>query len=208
MRLLYVPSALFVRGNAAATAANIAAHEPLFRLGILCSLIGGVVWLFVPLSLYRLLKDIDHGLAVIMVIVGGVMQTPLYVINTMTDAAALLFVRGADFLSAFSAPQREALALLFLRLHHHLDVAAAIFSGLWLIPLGLLVYRSRFLPRLIGIWLIAGCFAWLAFCVAGLMFPGSEDKVFSMAQPIVFGEVVFMLWLVIMGARERPVTVA
>src|SRR5205085_9562386 len=110
--------------------------------------------------------------------------------NTGTDAAALLFARGADFLSSFSMPQRQAMALVFLRVHHQLDIAAAIFSGLWLIPLGLLVYRSRFLPRLIGVWLIAGCVGWLALCAAGILFPGSEDRVFSLCQPLFFGEVV------------------
>jgi len=82
VRLLYIPSALFVTGHAAATAANIAAHEPLFRWGIFCYLLGGVLWLFVPLALYRLFSGVDKTLAVLMVILGALMQTPLYVINT------------------------------------------------------------------------------------------------------------------------------
>jgi hypothetical protein len=143
-----------------------------------------------------------------MVILGSLMQTPIYVVNTGTDMGALIFARGADFLSTFSTPQRQAMTMVFLRVHHQLDLAVAIFSGLWLIPLGLLVYRSRFLPRFIGVWLIAGCFAWLAFCAAGILFPGSEDKVFSLAQPAFFGEVVIMLWLLIVGARERPLALA
>ena len=208
VRLLYVPQALFVHGNAAATAGNIAAHDSLFRLGILCYLAGGVIWLFVPLALYRLLDGVDHTLAVVMVILGSLMQTPIYVINTVTDAAALMFARGADFLSVFDKPQRDAFAMLFLRLHHHLDVANAVFAGIWLIPLGLLVYRSRFLPRFLGVWLIFGCFAWLAFCVVGLLSPGNEDKVFTYGQLFTFGEVATMLWLVIMGAKERSPSAA
>jgi hypothetical protein len=127
-----------------------------------------------------------------MVILGSLMQTPAYVINTATDAAALLLVHSDP-----------AMAMLFLRLHHDLDVANAIFAGVWLIPFGLLVYRSRFLPRFLGVWLILGCFGWLAFCVAGILFPGSEDKVFSYGQPVFFGEVVTMFWLVIVGARDH-----
>jgi len=128
VRLLYIPEALFVHGNAAATANNIAAHVSLFRLGIVCYLVGGVLWLFVPLALYRLLKSVDQTLAVVMVILGSLMQTPTFVMNTVTDAAALLLVRGSDFLSVFDKPQRDALAMLFLGLHHHVDVANAIFG--------------------------------------------------------------------------------
>ena len=202
VRLLYIPKVLFVRGDAAATAANIAAHESLFRLGILSYLVAGAIWLFVPLALYRLLKDVDRTLAVIMVILGSLMQAPTYLFNTATDAAALMFARGAAFLSAFDKPQREALTLLCIRIHHHLDVATAIYAGLWLIPFGLLVYRSRFLPRFLGVWLMVGCLGWLAFCVLGLLLPGSEDKVFTWGQPVMFGEVVAMLWLTIIGARQ------
>jgi len=202
VRLLYIPKALFVHGNAAATANNIAAHESLFRLGIVCYLVGGTLWLFVPLALYRLLKGVDQTLAVVMVILGGLMQTPTYVINTVTDAAALLFARGADFLSVFDKPRRDAFVMLFLNLHHELDLATLIFAGLWLLPFGLLVYRSRFLPRFLGVWLMLGCFVWLAFSITGLLFPGTEDKIFTYGQPLMFGEVAVMLWLVIMGARE------
>src|SRR5215813_14002476 len=95
VRLGYIPKALFVHGNATATANNIAAHEMLFRWGIVCYLLGGVLWLFVPLALYRLLKEVDHTLAVTMVILGSLMQTPIFVINTVTDAATLLLVRDA-----------------------------------------------------------------------------------------------------------------
>jgi hypothetical protein len=203
VRLMYIPTRLFVHGNAAATASNIAAHESLFRLGIVSEPLAGALWLFVPLALYRLLKEVDQTLAVLMVILGALMQVPLFFFNTMTDVAALLLVRGADFLSVIDRPQREALAMLFLRLHHHVDLANAMFWGLWLLPLGLLVYRSRFLPRFLGVWLMMACFAWLAFSVTGLLLPEYEDKVFSIGQPLVWGEIATMLWLAIMGAKRR-----
>src|SRR5882672_5331141 len=101
VRLLYIPSALIVDGNAAATANNIAAHELLFRLGIVSSLVSAVLWLFVTLALYRLLKRVDQALAALMVILGSLMQVPIFFINSLTDAASLLFVRGGDFLSVF-----------------------------------------------------------------------------------------------------------
>src|SRR5438874_1356073 len=104
VRLMYIPNALFVHGNAAATANNIAAHESLFRLGIVSSLLGSALWIFVPLALYRLLKGVDQGLAVLMVILGSLMQVPIFFVNSLTDVAALLFARGADFMSVVDKP--------------------------------------------------------------------------------------------------------
>jgi hypothetical protein len=205
LRLIYIPEKLFVAGNAAATAANIAAHETLFRLGILSDLFGSVLFLFVTLALYRLLDRVNHALAVVMVILGGLMITPIFFLNTMNDAGALWFARGADFLSVFDARQREALAFLFVRLHHHGILANEIFWGLWLVPFGILVYQSRFLPRILGAWLVVACFGWLAIACAGLLFPAWEDKVYDWAQPATLGEVLTILWLAIVGAREpRP----
>ena len=208
VRLIYIPNALIVDGNAAATANNIAGHGLLFRLGLVSSLLASVLWIFVTLALYRLLKGVDQALAVLMVILGSLMQVPIFFFNTANDVAALLFARGADFLSVFDKPQREAFAMLFLKLHHHLDLANAMFWGLWLLPFGLLVYRSRFLPRFLGVWLVVGCFAYLALSFSGLLFPGREDKVFTIGQPFMWGEVVTMLWLVIMGANEQRLAAA
>ncbi len=208
VRLLYIPDKLFVYGNATATANNIAAHELLFRLGIVSYLVASALWIFVPLALYRLLKGVDQGLAILMVILGSLMQVPIFFVNMVNDAAALLFARGADFLSVFDKPQRDAFAMLFLNLHHHLDLANAVFWGLWLLPFGLLVYRSRFLPRFLGVWLMMGCFAWLAFSFTALLLPEYADKVFTMSQPFTLGEVVTMLWLVIMGAKEQRLAAA
>lgn len=203
VRLIYIPTVLFVSGNAAATANNIAAHESLFRWGIVSYLVCSVLFLFVTFALYRLFEEVDKGLAVLMVILGGLMPVPIFFVNSVTDAAALLFASGANFVSVFDKPQREAFAALFLNLHHELDLANGIFWGLWLIPFGLLVYRSRFLPRFLGVWLMIGCFAYLAFSFTGLLFPGHEDKVFNIGQPFMWGEVATMLWLVIRGANEQ-----
>ena len=151
-RLIYIPSTQIVRGDATATANNIAAHELLFRLGIVSDLFCGTILIFLVLALYRLLKGVDQNLAVLMVILGGLLPATIDFLNVLNDAATLVLVRGADFLSVFEKPQRDALAMLFLRLHHQEIVAAEILWGLWLFPLAILVYRSRFLP-------IPGCVA-------------------------------------------------
>jgi hypothetical protein len=208
VRLVYIPDVLFVDGNAAATANNIATHELVFRWGIVCYLLGAAGWIFVTLALYRLLKGVDQGLAVLMVILGSLVVVPVAFVNAINDAAALLFARGTDFLTVFDKPQREAFVMLFLRLHHLGDAANEIFWGLWLIPFGLLVYKSRFLPRILGAWLILACFGYLALSFTGFLFPAYEDKVINFTRPVLLAEVAIMLWLVIMGAKERRLPAA
>ena len=132
------------------------------------------------------------------------MVTPIYFLNALNDAAALMLVRGADFLSVFEKSQRDALAMLFLRLHHHGVLANEIFWGLWLFPLGVLVFRSRFLPRFLGVWLIINGFAYLILSFTGLLLPQYEDMVSNIAFPAQLGELAFMLWLVIKGANPQP----
>src|SRR6266849_157279 len=204
LRLIYIPSKLFVAGNASATANNIAAHEMLFRLGIVSDLFTATMAIFLTLALYRLLKGVDQDLARLMVILGSLMVTPIYFLNTLNDVAALLLARGADFLFVFDKPQRDALAMLFLRLHHHGVVANEIFWGLWLFPLAILVIRSGFLPRFLGFWLIINGVAYLITSFTGLLLPQYEGLVSNITFPALLGELVFMLWLVIKGARVQP----
>ena len=204
LRLIYIPSALFVRGNAAATANNIAAHELLFRLGIAGDLFTGTMVIFLVLALYRLFKGVDQSLAALMVILGGLMVAPIYFLNTLNDVAALLLARGVDFLSVFEKPQRDALAMLFLRLHHQGVVANEIFWGLWLFPLALLVIKSGFLPRFLGVWLMINGFAYVITSFTGLLLPEYEGIVSNITFPALLGELVFMLWLVIKGAKVQP----
>jgi hypothetical protein len=137
-----------------------------------------------------------------------VVSVPIAFVNEMNSIAALVLVRGADFLSLFDKPQREALAMLFLNLHFHGLVVAELFWGLWLFPLALLVYRSRFLPRLLGVWLALAGFAWVVLSLIGILFPQVQDKVYSFTRPAVFGEIVFMLWLVIKGAKPPALDAA
>jgi hypothetical protein len=201
IRLIYIPSKLFVHGNAAATASNIAAHEWLFRFGIVSDLFCAVILIFLTLAFYRLFKGVDQNLAVLVVILGGVMPALIDFVGVVSDAAALMLVRGADFLSVFDKPQRDALAMLFLRLRDHQNTAAEILWGLWLFPLAILTYRSRFLPRFLGVWLVINGFAYVLLSFTGLLLPQYENKVFLLSQPALFGELALMLWLVIKGAK-------
>src|SRR5882762_10244899 len=140
-RLFYIPTIVLVPGNATATANNIAAHELLFRLGIVGDLFCGTILIFLVLALYRLFKGVDQNLGVLMVIVGGVMPATIDFLNVVNDAAALMLVRGADFLSVFEKPQRDALAMRFLPR----------FLGIWLIINGFAYWTTSLtgllLPR-------------------------------------------------------------
>ena len=202
--LIYVPSKLIVHGNATATATNIAAHETLFRLGIAAELICQTGFIFVALALYDLLKGVNQRHASLMLRL-IVVSIPIALLNELNAIAALVLVRGADFLSIFEKPQRDALAMLFLNLHGYGFDVAAIFWGLWLFPLGMLVYRSGFLPRILGVLVILNGFTYPVSSFTSLLLPQYEHIVSRWMMPFSFGELVFMFCLLIMGAKPKPV---
>ncbi|HEX7137076.1 MAG TPA: DUF4386 domain-containing protein, partial [Vicinamibacterales bacterium] len=171
LRLIYIPTKLFVRDDVAATVSNIAAHEWLFRSGMVADLAAGVVLIFLTLAFYRLFRAVDQRLAVLVIVLGGVMPALIDFVNVVSDAAALTIVRNPAFLSAFDKPQRDALAMLFLRLHDHQVTAAEILWGAWLFPLAVLVYRSGFLPRFLGVWLTINGVAYVILSLTGLLTP-------------------------------------
>ena len=201
--LIYIPSALIVRGNAAATANNIIAHESLFRVGIVSELLAAITFIFVVLALYRLLKEVNQNHAALMVIL-GLVSVPIGFLNVLNNAAALTLLNGADYLSVFRTDQLHSLAMLFLTLHGYGNTVAAIFWGLWLFPFGLLVFRSGFIPRILGVWLIINCFGYLAMSFTALLLPDYKAVVSLVTFPALLGELAIMLWLLIKGAKVQP----
>lgn len=205
--LIYVPSKLIVRGDAAATANKILAHEMLFRAGIVADLISSVIFILVVLALYRLLSGVNKTHASLMVTL-ALVSAAVGFMNVLNNIAALTLFRGADFLAVLEKPQRDALAMLFLRLHGQGSVMNEIFWGLWLFPFGVLVIKSGFLPRILGVWLVVNCFAYLAIFFTGLLFPQYNNIVYNIAFPVLFGEMAIALWLLIMGAKVQPLEAA
>jgi hypothetical protein len=198
--LLYVPGKLIVRGNAVATANNILAHEMVFRLCIVAELLSSVIFICLGLALYRLLSGVNKtwaGAMVALVLVSAAVGF----LNVLNYVAALTLIHGTEFLAAFETPQRYALGMLFLRLHGQGELMNEIFWGLWLFPFGLLVFRSGFLPRFLGVWLMLACFVWVALSLTALLFPPYYEAAFKMAQPVLFAELAIMLWLLIKGAK-------
>jgi hypothetical protein len=202
--LAYVPGKLLVRGDATATAHNIAAFETLFRLGIMADLIGQTIFVFVALALYHMLKGVNQRHALLMLVL-LLISIPIAFMNEVNSVAAIMLVHGASFLSVFDEAQRYALARLFLNLRGAGFEMAEIFWGLWLFPLGLLVYRSGFIPRILGVLLMIGCFAYLSNSFTSLVLPQYETAVSRWMSPLQAVEMVFMLWLLIMGAKPAPV---
>ena len=198
--LIYVPSKLIVRGNATATADNILAHESMFRLSIMGDLVGQVIFICLAIALYRLLRDVNKTWAWLMVSF-VLVSAAVGFLNALNNIAALILFRGGEFLTVFDRAQREALGMLFIRLHNQGQFIDEIFWGLWLFPFGLLVFRSGFLPRILGVWLMINCFGYLVLSVTALFFPFYYDVAFRFAQPVLFGELAIMLWLLIKGAK-------
>src|SRR5947207_6203791 len=202
--LIYVPSKLIVHGNATATAANILAHATMFRFGIVAGLFGQIIFICLAVALYRLLGDVNKTWARLMF--GFVLvAAAVGFVNELNDLGARILFHGGEFLSVFDKTQLDALGMLFMRLHGQGNMIAEIFWGLWLFPFGLLVFRSGFLPRFIGVWLIINCFGYVALCVIALFTPSYYGAAFKWAQPILFGELAIMLWLLIKGAKVPPV---
>jgi Domain of unknown function (DUF4386) len=173
-----VASKLVVRGDAAATARNFVASESLLRLGLVSSLIMMIAFILYALLLYRLLGRVNKSHAMIMVGL-ALASVPIYMLNQVNQFAALLLAED----------QQYAQVKLFLDLHRLGNLIAGIFFGLWLFPLGLLVFRSRFFPRILGVLLMFRN-SWLsgAFC-SGVSLPGirayAVDKPVSRRYPCV-----------------------
>jgi hypothetical protein len=205
--LIYIPRALIVQGNATATANNILAHETLFRLGIVADLITAVIFILLGMGLYRLLSGVNKTHASLMVVLVLVSAT-IGFMNVLNNIAALTLFRGADFLAVFDKPQRDAVAMLFLGLHGQGLVINEIFWGLWLFPFGVLVMRSGFLPRILGVLLIVNCFAYLAASLTSLLLPDYASVVSRAILPALTGELWIALWLLIKGAKVQPLAAA
>ena len=198
--MLYVPGKLIVRDNAAATAENILAHETMFRLAIFGDLISHVIFICLGVALYRLLSSVNKTWALLMVALVSV-SAAIGFLDTLNNIAALILFRGAEFLSVFDKPQRDALGMFFIKLHTQGIFIDEIFWGVWLFPFGWLVYRSRFLPRVLGIWLIVACFGYVVLSAIAIFAPLYYEAAFKWLQPAFFAELAIMLWLLIRGAK-------
>jgi hypothetical protein len=203
--LAYVPSVIFVANDAAATARNVQSHELLLRGGIVSNLFASIGFIFVALALYELLKGVHKGMAASMVILIGA-SIPVSLYNEVNRLASLKLLNGTDYSSVFQKPQLDAMVLLFHGLWNQGNLVAQILWGLWLIPFGILVYRSRFLPRILGVLLLIACFGYLTSSVTLLLVPEFGPAVTRCSTLLNICELPIIFWLLIMGAKDQPIT--
>jgi len=200
--LLYVPSQTVVHNDAGATAARVLGHETLYRWGMLAETLGAVIFIGLSLALYRLFEDVDrHRARQLVALV--LLSSALGLVTVVFSAAALLVFQGGAAFAAFDSHTREAIGMVLIRLHGQANGINQMFWGLWLLPFGWLVVRSRFLPRWLGYWLLLDGIAWVVLGVTWFFAPDSTGALFRYFQPVFLAELAAMLWLLIVGAKEQ-----
>jgi hypothetical protein len=192
----------FVFVDAPATLNTIIAHESLFRIGLVISLFSVVFFLLAAWALYVLLKPVNKNLALLFLLLnlGGFV---IWCLSTLNLFSSLLLLSGADYLKVFQADQLQAQALLFINLYKNGSVIAQIPYGVWLFPLGYLVFKSRFLPKILGILLIADFFAQLIFVIQRFLLPGYDVISYPGLAISFIAEISLTLWLLIKGVKDQ-----
>ncbi|MGZ3674132.1 MAG: DUF4386 domain-containing protein [Ktedonobacterales bacterium] len=195
-------SHFIVPGDATATARNIIAAEATYRIGILTDFVTLLIFIFLVVRLYKLLNGVDQWYAMLMVVLVSVGVT-IGLANLLNKLAPLILLSGANYLSVFTKPQLDALALGFLTSNINGDTITGAFWGLWLFPFGILVIKSGFFPRVLGILLMVAGFAYLTSSVTSIILPAYEHVVSQAAMPLGLGELPIIFWLLIKGAKVQ-----
>jgi len=190
-----------VRGDATATAQNLASGELTYRIGILLDFLTHFIFIYLVVILYRLFEDVDKSNAMLLVLLVSV-GVAVALANLLQRFAPLVLLGGDDYLSVFTKQQLDALALNAVGLRRSGAAYPMLFWGLWLFPFGIMVIKSGFLPRILGILqLIAGC-GYLITGAVSIVFPDQSGAVSKFMMPLYFGEVPIIFWLLIKGVAE------
>jgi Domain of unknown function (DUF4386) len=195
---VFILDRLVVSGNAAATAANILGHERLFWLGFASSLIGVAFHIAWALLMYELLKPVNRNLSLLaafVILVGCAIQA----LTSLFYLAPLLILQGSSSLGAFTAEQLQALALMFVKLRVYSFDIYLVFFGLWCILIGYLIFRSTFLPRILGVLLAISGLGWVTY----LCPPLAQYLWRYIAAASALGEIPLEFWLIVMGLNVQ-----
>lgn len=200
--LAYVPSQLIHPGDAAKTVASIQASQDLFRIGIAAGFVCYLAFLLLPLLLYRLLGHVSQTAGVLMVIL-AIVSVPISLFNIAHKLDVLSLLGGNDYLSALPAEQLQTAVMLSLERYNNGLLVAMLFWGLWLLPLGYLIFKSRALPRVLGVLLMAGCVGYLIAVFGDVLSASWGDFLLAkyVTLPASLGEIGTCLWLIVMGAK-------
>src|SRR6266498_3303353 len=200
--IFYISPRIIVQGDAVTTAKNILSNEFLFRTGIINDIISNTLWVFLVLILYRLFKQVNERQARLMVAL-VIVQIPAFFFMEAFNITSLMIFKG-EILKTFELSQRQDLAMLFLKINDHGTIVLETFWGLWLLPFGQLVYKSGFIPRILGIFLILDSIALIIHSFTSLLFPDYQTVVYQFTIPFwILGEISIMLWLLIKGAKNN-----
>jgi len=178
------------------------ASEGLFRIGFVSFVLAAMFFLSSAWALYVLLKPVNKDLALLFVIL-NLAGVAIKCASLLCEFAVLVLLSGSDYLKVFQADQLQALATLFLNLYQNGFMIAQIFFGVWLLPLGYLVFKSGFLPKILGVLLIVDCFAILIWFFQFFLFPGYEAISNLCLAESFIAEAALCLWLVIKGAKDQ-----
>ena len=189
--IIYVPSSLIVPDNIATTISNIIENERLFRWSIISALGVQLVNIILALLLFKVFKHTNKEMAALMVIF-SILAVPIAFLNEINNLAVLQLLDQSN--------ESQQLISVFLNLHHQGIIIAQVFWGLWLFPLGYLVYKSSFMPKFIGILLIIGCVGYVVDSFTLILLPQFN---ITFSEFTFLGEVIFPLWLLIMGIKKQ-----
>lgn len=195
--ILYGPS--LVVGDDAATTRHIMAAQSLFRLSIVSALLDQVIFIFVVVALYQLLRSVNRtiaGLMVIFLLIG----VPIAALNELNNGAVLILLNGAAFSNGFTVDQLHALVRFFLDVHAFGLTIFNFVGAPWFFTMGYLVFMSGFLPRVLGVLLVINGLGYLITGSAALLRPDLGLNVVTFTGWV---EVVFASWLLIRGINVR-----
>jgi hypothetical protein len=200
--IMYVPSSIIVLNDSAATASNIIANEFLFRTGVFSNLVCQTTFIFLALALYDLFKKVSEQLAKMMVALVTVSVPIAFLI--IFNQLLILITLKEGFMTSFDAVQQQSMAMIFLKMYNQGNVVIGIFWGLWLIPFGLLAYRSGFIHKIVGVLLVMGGISYVVDASVFVLVPAFHSTTATLVS--IFGsvsELSAVLWLLIIGVRER-----
>ena len=199
--MMYVPSTLVVPGDATATANNIVASEGLLRLGIADNAVVFLIEIVLVVMLYVLLKPVSKTWSLVAAF-ARLGMTTIQGINLFNQFMALQLLGGAAYLNSFEPGQLHALALAFMNAFESVALIWGLFFALHLFVLGALVYKSGYIPRVIGILLLVASLCYLVQSFGTILLPG-YDELWSAVGLVSMVELAFPLWLVIKGVRGQ-----
>ncbi len=200
----YIRSTIIVSGDAAATANNIMGSELFFRIGFVTELVSAVFFLLAAWALYVLLKPVNKNLALLFLLLnlGGV---AVECINALNLFAAIQLLSGATYLNVFQTGQLQAMAMSYLNLYTSGFLIAQIFFSAWLLPLGYLVYKSRFLPKFLGLLLILDFFGNMSWFLQGFLLPDYKILAYPGNAISFIAEISLTAWLLIMAVKDTKI---